>query len=69
LEGLSPQQRLIFNLNREKGLKNSEIAQKLNLSPNTVKTHMVSALRRLKEYFESHPISVIILYTCCHYFL
>lgn len=61
LETLSPQQRLIFKLNREKGLKNHEIAEQLNLSPNTVKTHMVSALSRIREYFEAHPISIIIL--------
>jgi len=51
---LSPQQRLIFNLNRNKGLKNEEIARQLNLSPNTVKTHMVSALRKIRSFLESH---------------
>lgn len=54
VEQLSPQQRLIFNLNRNKGLKNEEIAHQLNLSPNTVKNHMVIALRKIKSFLESH---------------
>jgi RNA polymerase sigma-70 factor (ECF subfamily) len=54
LDQLSPQQRLIFSLNRDKGLKNEEIAHQLNLSPNTVKTHMVTALRKIRSFLESH---------------
>lgn len=54
VEQLSPQQRLVFNLNRNKGMKNEEIAHQLNLSPNTVKTHMVTALRKIRSYLESH---------------
>ena len=54
LDQLSPQQRLIFTLNRDKGLKNEEIADQLHLSPNTVKTHMVSALRKIRSILESH---------------
>jgi RNA polymerase sigma-70 factor (family 1) len=68
LELLSPQQRLVFTLNRDKGLKNHEIAEQLNLSPNTVKTHMVSAIRRIREYFETHPISIIILLATGRFF-
>ena len=59
LNHLSPQQKLIFKLNREVGLKNSEIATQLNLSPNTVKTHMVSALRSIRFYFHQHAKSAV----------
>jgi RNA polymerase sigma-70 factor (family 1) len=48
VDQLSPQQKLIFSLNRDSGLKNEEIAHQLNLSPNTVKTHMVTALRKIR---------------------
>jgi RNA polymerase sigma factor (sigma-70 family) len=61
LEQLSPQQRLIFNLNRGKGLKNEEIARQLNLSPNTVKTHMVIALRKIRLFLESHATHLFTL--------
>ena len=58
---LSPQQRLIFRLNRDQGLKNEEIARQLNISPNTVRTHMVTALRKIRLFLETHPASIIFL--------
>ncbi len=48
VENLPRQQQLIFKLSREEGLSHHEIAQKLGLSPNTVKNHMVQALKTLK---------------------
>jgi RNA polymerase sigma-70 factor (ECF subfamily) len=62
MEQLTPQQRTIFRLNREQGLKNEEISRQLNLSPNTVKTHMVSALRKIRQFFETHPVSLFLLF-------
>lgn len=46
---LPKQQQLIFKLSREEGLTHKEIAQKLGLSPNTVKNHMIQALKTLKS--------------------
>ncbi|CAN5681778.1 RNA polymerase sigma-70 factor [soil metagenome] len=60
MEELSPQQRLIFRLNREDGLKNEEIAHQLNIAPNTVKTHMVTALRKIREFMQTHPASFLL---------
>lgn len=48
IANLPRQQQLVFRLSREEGLSHKEIAQKLGLSPNTVKNHMVQALRTLK---------------------
>lgn len=45
---LPSQQQLVFKLSREEGLSHKEIAQKLGLSPNTVKNHMVQALKTLR---------------------
>lgn len=45
---LPKQQQLIFNLSRTEGLSHKEIAEKLQISPNTVKNHMVAALKTLK---------------------
>lgn len=45
---LSTRQREIFKLSREEGLSLGEIAQKLNISDNTAKNHLVSALKFLK---------------------
>jgi len=58
---LTPQQRLIFDLSRSEGLSHQKIAEKLNLSPNTVKNHMVSALKTLREYLSIHSDVVISL--------
>ena len=46
---LSPRQKEIFNLSRNKGLSHDEIAKELNISVNTVKNHLVSALAFLKS--------------------
>lgn len=62
VDQLSPQQRLIFTLNRDKGLKNEEIAHQLNLSPNTVKTHMVTALRKIRSFLESNAAHLFTLF-------
>ena len=48
LNQLTPRQKEVFQLSREGGLTHVEIANKLNLSVNTVKNHMVSALSSLK---------------------
>ena len=47
---LPEQQKLIYQLCKEQGLKNDEVAQQLNLSPHTVRTHMKLALKFLREY-------------------
>ncbi|WP_236975871.1 RNA polymerase sigma factor [Membranihabitans maritimus] len=49
---LTPQQKIIFEMSREEGLSHRKIAQKLELSPNTVKNHMVAALKTLKKYVQ-----------------
>jgi RNA polymerase sigma-70 factor (ECF subfamily) len=41
--------RLVFRLSREEGLTGKEIAEKLNLSPKTVETHISKALHHLRS--------------------
>ncbi|MNY10648.1 ECF RNA polymerase sigma factor SigE [compost metagenome] len=47
---LPPQQKLVYQLCHQEGLKYEEVAEKLNLSPLTVKSHMQHALRFLRAY-------------------
>ncbi|RYY37742.1 MAG: RNA polymerase sigma-70 factor [Sphingobacteriaceae bacterium] len=46
---LPKQQQLIFRLSRVDGLSHKEIAEQLHISPNTVKNHIVEALKTLKQ--------------------
>jgi RNA polymerase sigma-70 factor (ECF subfamily) len=48
VDQLPPRQKLIFTLSRHKGLKHEEIAEELQISRNTVKTHLVQALKTLR---------------------
>jgi len=57
---LPKQQQLIFKLSREDGLTHNEIAQKLGLSPNTVKNHMVQALKTLKSALQQSGYNYIL---------
>lgn len=49
VDQLTPQQREVFRLSREGGLKHEEIAKQLGISVLTVKKHMSLALKVLRE--------------------
>jgi RNA polymerase sigma-70 factor (ECF subfamily) len=49
IEKLPRQQQLVFKLSRVEGLSHKEIAEQLHISPNTVKNHMVEALKTLRS--------------------
>jgi len=52
IEKLPRQQQLVFKLSRIEGLSHKEIAEQLQISPNTVKNHMVEALKTLKYHLK-----------------
>lgn len=60
IEKLPPQQKKIYLLKRQKGLRNEEIAQQLNISMETVKKHFTLALRFIKDHAR-HGIEVLIV--------
>ncbi len=47
---LPSQQKLVYHMSREEGLRRHEIASQLNLSPNTVKVHLNRAIQFMKEH-------------------
>ena len=57
---LPPQQKKVYTLSRIDGLKQQEIARELNISLETVKKHMVLALRFLKYHIRTN-ISLFLL--------
>lgn len=64
VSNLPEQQRQVYLLTRENGWTQEEIAQQLQVSKNTVKTHMTRALHAIREYLANH-IHGIILLVCC----
>lgn len=48
INALPPQCQLVFKLSRQDGLSNKEIAEKLNLSENTIKSHLKKANRDIQ---------------------
>lgn len=52
-----PQQRKrIYQMSRNEGMNISEIAEALDLSPNTVKNALVISLKTIREYLNKHGI-------------
>lgn len=61
IDKLPPQQKKVYQLCQQQGLKYEEAAVALNLSPLTVKTHMQQALRFLRKYMNDHTDLAMIL--------
>lgn len=53
---LSPRQKEIFQLSREEGLSNKEIADKLGISIQTVKNHLVTTLSFFKSKLDNNTL-------------
>lgn len=51
---LPPQQKKVYRLIKEHGLKREEAATELNLSPETVKRHLSDAMQFIRVYCVSH---------------
>jgi RNA polymerase sigma factor (sigma-70 family) len=54
---LPPQQQLVYKMCYHEGLRYDEVAEKLQISHLTVKTHMQQALRTIRGYFKK-PIQL-----------
>ena len=51
---LPPQQKVVYELSYLEGMSRNEIAEKLDLSPNTVKNHLNAAVVALRNYLQHH---------------
>lgn len=64
VDALPAQQRQVYQLSREQGLKQEEIARQLQISISTVQNHMTLALRtirsRLLEFYPSTSVYVVL---------
>lgn len=63
VQTLPAQQRAVYQLCHQQGLKYEEVAGRLNISVNTVKTHMKRALSTLRQQLGSeYPLILLILF-------
>lgn len=53
VNGLTPQRKKIYQLSREGGMSIPEIAERLGLSPNTVKNTLVTALQQIRDFLSN----------------
>ena len=58
-EKLTPRERQIYELSRDFLLSNSQIAEKLGISEQTVKNHLSAALHILREALGGSPLIFI----------
>ncbi|GGG79141.1 RNA polymerase sigma-70 factor [Parapedobacter pyrenivorans] len=56
IKTLPRQQRTAFLLSRNEGLSYDEIAERMQISKNTVKNHLIGALKQLKRHFVENDI-------------
>ncbi|NML22561.1 RNA polymerase sigma-70 factor [Pseudoflavitalea sp. G-6-1-2] len=66
VEQLTPRQREVFLLSREEGLKYEEIAQRMGIGFETVKSHLANALKFLRseigKQYGSQAIAILIIW-------
>lgn len=60
LSKLPKRQREVFKLSRFEGFTHQQIAEELNISPNTVKNHMIQALKTIRS--QSLDIDYLLLF-------
>jgi RNA polymerase sigma-70 factor (family 1) len=61
IEDLPTQQRLVFRLSREADLSYKDIGEKIGISPNTVRIHLVKAVAQLRAQFSERDTELMIL--------
>jgi RNA polymerase sigma-70 factor (family 1) len=67
INNLSPQRQKVFRLCREEGKTYEQVADELGISRNTVKEHMVLAMKLIREHFELYgdtSTSYLFIFIC-----
>ncbi|MFO7924177.1 MAG: RNA polymerase sigma-70 factor [Bacteroidales bacterium] len=63
IDKLPAQQKTVYNLNRQEGMKIKQIARTLNISPRTAENHLSKALKYLKEELAKTSLTALVIYT------
>jgi RNA polymerase sigma-70 factor (ECF subfamily) len=56
IQQLPPQQRAVYELNKEEGLSYDEIAERMHLSRNTVRNHLAEAMKTIRAFLKKAAI-------------
>jgi len=59
IEKLPEQQRRVYLLSKREGLSRNEVAERLHLSPNTVRNHLAEAIRFITEHYPGATSALI----------
>lgn len=57
---LPPQQQMVYKLSKEAGYSREDIAEHLNISPNTVKNHLARAMKFVQAYLKDFAVTIFI---------
>lgn len=57
---LPPQQQMVYKLSKEAGYSREDIAEHLNISPNTVKNHLARAMKFVQAYLKDFVVTIFI---------
>lgn len=57
---LPQQQKLVYQLSREEGLSRNEIAERLGISPNTVRNHLAKALEIIRQSLQCDATGLLL---------
>lgn len=63
---LPKQQQQIYLMSREEGLSYKEIADRLDISPNTVRNHIVQSLKFFRKAFQKYGYHFILFFSFFH---
>jgi RNA polymerase sigma-70 factor (ECF subfamily) len=57
IDQLSPQRKMVFTMSRIEGLTHDEIANRLQLSRNTVRNTIAQSLKSIRQFLHNHDVS------------
>lgn len=63
IDQLSPQRKMVFSMSRVEGLTHDEIAQRLQLSRNTVRNTIAESLKSIRQFLQHHDVSGMIIFS------
>lgn len=61
IDQLSPQRKMVFTMSRVEGLTHDEIANRLQLSRNTVRNTIAESLKSIRQFLHHHDVSGAII--------